>query len=63
MLRHYRRTGDWDSSKCYGSLLDPTEQPSPECSPVSWEVELVQAMKEAEVVLTDAIVTASDVEE
>jgi hypothetical protein len=29
MLAHERRDGTWSSSRCYGSLLEPSPQPSP----------------------------------
>jgi hypothetical protein len=49
MLAHERRDGTWSSSRCYGSLLEPSPQPSPEAKPVTWEEDVVQALEEVEV--------------
>lgn len=33
-------------TRCYGSLLEPSEQPAPECTPITWQQELVAALTE-----------------
>lgn len=46
MLAHERRNGGWAFVRCYGSLMEPTEQPAPDAMPVKWEQEFVDALSE-----------------
>jgi hypothetical protein len=61
LLPHMRRTGSWDTERCYGSLMEPSPQPGPEAKKISLEEDLAQALEykpDAEV--TDHVVRGSD---
>jgi hypothetical protein len=40
--------GGWTWSRCYGSLLEPTEQPDPEAWPITYTKVLQDALNENE---------------
>lgn len=41
----HARLKKWVSERCYGSLLEPTEQPGPEAEPVSYEDVIADAIR------------------
>jgi hypothetical protein len=48
VLIHERMAGGWTWSRCYGSLLEPTEQPDPEAWPITYTKVLQDALNENE---------------
>jgi hypothetical protein len=60
MLAHERRNGGWDFVRCYGSLLDPTEQPAPEAKPKTWQEAVVEALSENSNVTLEEVVTGGE---
>jgi hypothetical protein len=62
LLVHTRRTGSWDTERCYGSLLEPSPQPGPEAKKTSLEEDLAEALeyKGPAVEVSDNVVRGSD---
>lgn len=41
---HERRDGGWSTTRCYGSNMEPTEQPAPEAHPKSYMDVIAEAL-------------------